>query len=307
MAEVSILMCTYNGEKYLKEQLDSFRNQTVSDWELLVSDDGSGDKTLEIIDLFRQGIQNSVHVITGPKKGFASNFLNATKHSSNSSAFFAFSDQDDIWYQNKLELALSWLRRQPSSIPALYCSLTEYVDENGYSLDPPKISRGLPCDPNFANALVQSIAGGNTMVFNRAAKDLLLQCGADSEIASHDWWLYIIVLGVGGVVKFDNHPTLMYRQHSHNLVGGNLGVTAFAKRGLKFLRGHYRELNEKNVKNLERVSSLLTPENKKIFDLYKNSRNGSVLNRCVSLYKSGVRRYGPTSLLLWLGPLLKKI
>lgn len=307
MAEVSILMCTYNGEKYLKEQLDSFKNQTLSDWELLVSDDGSNDKTLEIIDQFRKESLNDVHVINGPGKGFAPNFLNATKYSSNYSAFYAFSDQDDIWNADKLESALSWLREQNPDVPALYCSVTEYVDEEGRSWQPKKLSLSLPWPATFANALAQSTAGGNTMVFNRAARDLLISCGTDIEVPSHDWWLYIIVLGVGGTVKFDSRPSLKYRQHSDNLIGANHGFGALVIRGIKFLEGHYRKQNSLNIKNLSLLESQLTVDNKNTLKLFKNARSGSLYHRYVALYKSGVRRHGLTGIFLWLGPLLNRI
>lgn len=307
MAEVSILMCTYNGEKYLKEQLDSFRSQTMSDWELLVSDDGSDDKTLEIIDLFHKENQNNVYLISGPRKGFASNFLNAVKHSSDISPFFAFSDQDDIWNANKLETALSWLKEQDADVPALYCSVTEYVDEEGRSWQPRRLSKCLPWQPTFANALAQSTVGGNTMVFNRAARDLLITWGTDLDIPSHDWWLYIIVLGVGGSVKFDPRPSLKYRQHTANLIGANSGLGALFERGMKFLKGYYRNHNALNIRNLRLMEDQLTVDNINTLKLFEEARTGFVLKRYLALYKSGVRRHGLTGLFFWLGPLLNKI
>lgn len=307
MAEISILMCTYNGEKYLKEQLASIKNQSISDWELLISDDGSTDRTLEIVEQFCGECKNEIQLIRGPRRGFALNFLYAIKKSSPNSSFFAFSDQDDIWNSDKLETAVTWLRDQSSDVPALYCSVTEYVNEEGHSWEPKKISKKLPWEPNFANALAQSTAGGNTMVFNRAARDLLLSWGTDFEVPSHDWWLYILVLGVGGQVMFDSRATVKYRQHTSNLIGGNMGLCALCERGMKFLHGNYRMHNSMNINNLSLMENRLTDENIKILKLFKEARSGSILNRYIALYNSGIRRHGLTGVFLWFAPLFNKI
>ena len=106
--------------------------------------------------------------------------------------FFACCDQDDVWWPDKLERALQWLHTVPEHVPAVYFSRTRNVDASGNIIGCSPLFRR---PPNFRNALVQSIGGGNTMVFNRAARELLVAAGP-VDVASHDWWTYLLVSGL---------------------------------------------------------------------------------------------------------------
>ena len=95
---VAILMCTLNGERFLKEQLDSFTTQTHQDWTLWVSDDGSTDQTLEILRATQaEWGADRLKIVEGPRKGFARNFLSLACRAEIEAEYFAFSDQDDVW------------------------------------------------------------------------------------------------------------------------------------------------------------------------------------------------------------------
>ena len=122
---VAILMCTKNGAKFLAQQLKSIADQTHANWSLFVSDDGSADKTNEIIARFARDYPQRIVVRHGPKKGVTANFLSLATDPSIEADYFAFSDQDDIWYKNKLERALNWLVTVPDHIPGMYCGRTE--------------------------------------------------------------------------------------------------------------------------------------------------------------------------------------
>jgi hypothetical protein len=108
---------------------------------------------------------------------------------------------------------------------------------------------------------VQSIAGGNTMVFNRAARDLLRQAGENVEAVTHDWWAYMLVTSCGGAVHYDPYPTVRYRQHDANQFGSNVNPRAQLKRARLLLQGRFRGWVDANLRALQRVRHLMTPEN----------------------------------------------
>ena len=286
--KIAILLATYNGASYLQEQLDSFLEQTHTDWSLWVSDDGSSDRTLELIDAFAsKSSEHKVQKIQGPKKGFARNFLSMTCHPNLKADAYAYCDQDDIWCNDKLERAVAFFASVPSETPALYCSRTLYVDQNNRPLG---LSLPYSRPAIFANALVQNIASGNTMVLNDAARKLLVQAGSSVNIDLHDWWTYMLVTGVGGKVQFDQTPSVRYRQHPNNLWGMNTSLKSQWMRIKKLFGGRFADWNERHIKALSPMQYLLTPENQQIFELFAIARKQSLLPRLIGLKKSGVYR-----------------
>ena len=310
MARVTILMATYNGERFLSDQLNSFDCQTFSDWDLWVSDDGSSDNTKNILDNFQRAQEGRhfVRIMNGPQKGFVSNFLNLTLNCSSQSEYFSFSDQDDIWFDDKLQKAVEWLETIPEDVPALYCSRTEIVGEDARSACPAVYSPLMTIGPSFSNALVQSIAGGNTMVFNRSAKQLFKDFGGDVDVPSHDWWLYLLVTGVGGKVFYDSEPSLCYRQHRRNVVGSNNSVVAMYSRFVKFLDGQFKRYNEKNVYCLDENKSKLTPDNRLRLENFRLARANHGIKGLKYFRQSGALRNGfMFNLALYLGVLTGRI
>lgn len=308
MARLTILMATYNGERFLKEQLASFDAQSFQDWDLWVSDDGSKDQTKEILRNFKFNSFHKLVVRDGPHEGFVKNFLDLTISCENDAEYFAFSDQDDIWNKNKLKKAIDWLNTIPSSEPALYCSRTEIVGVSGKSSVPPIYSPLMKISPCFPNALVQSIAGGNTMVFNRAAKKLLEDFGGVVSVPSHDWWLYLLVTGVGGKVYYDSTPSLRYRQHGDNLVGSNRSLKALVIRLCKFLDGRFRKFNDENLEALGKNIKLLTKTNQESYENFVLSKRNFGLKALVYFQRSKAKRQGWLfNVALWVGVLLGRI
>jgi hypothetical protein len=123
-------------------------------------------------------------VRSGPQQGFVKNFLSLACDPSLSFDFYAYCDQDDVWEPDKLARAVERLSRAPPHIAAMYCSRTMLIDDEGKTLS---YSRAYRRKPSFRNALVQSIASGNTIVFNDAARRLLMVCGSRAKVPSHDW------------------------------------------------------------------------------------------------------------------------
>lgn len=302
---VAILMCTYNGEKFLAEQLDSFLNQTHKNIVLWISDDGSTDSTLDIVKEYQGNFpKNRLKIVKGPGKGSVINFLSILCHSDLKADYYAFADQDDIWEKEKISTALSKAGNFPEDTAILYGSRTKTVDENGVEMGYSAIFSKAPC---FKNALVQSIAGGNTMLMNNTAADIMRKAGP-MEVISHDWWAYILISGAGGKVIYDDYPSLLYRQHGNNQIGANTSWAARVKRLGLLLSGSFRDWNNTNVSALLKVKYLLNKENQAILDKFENSRNGTLLHRVVGLWKLGIfRQTFLDNLALAFAIILKKI
>jgi glycosyltransferase involved in cell wall biosynthesis len=284
---VAILMCTKDGSAFIADQLKSIAAQTHENWILIVSDDGSNDDTVATIRRFAEAYPEKVKIRKGPGKGVCANFLSLANDPTIDADYFAFSDQDDIWHQDKLQRALAWLGAVPAEVPGMYCARTELMTIDGRSYGfSPLFTR----PPAFANALVQSLAGGNTMVFNRAAKKILEEA-ATTSVVLHDWWVYQLVSGAGGIIRYDPRPTLKYRQHADNLIGSNLGWRTRLIRIRMMFKGRFRDWNAMNVAALSRLPvRLLEPENREILALLAKARCASLPKRLYYLRQSGVYR-----------------
>jgi glycosyltransferase involved in cell wall biosynthesis len=302
---VAILMATLNGAAYIHQQLASIAKQSHHDWFLVVSDDGSTDGTLDHVAQFERRCAQPTVIRKGPRNGAFANFLSMAVDPSIKADYFAYSDQDDIWHSDKLSRALAWFEAIPQHVPALYCGRTELMQRDGkvYGLSPLFTRR-----PDFRNALVQSIAGGNTMVYNRVAKRLLEQVGM-VEAVSHDWWIYQLVSFSDGMIHYDPKPAIKYRQHGKNLVGSNLGWKARFARVRMIMDGRYGRWNEINLAALATVPmSIASPSNRRVIEQFAMARSGPLMRRCISLWRSGVYRQTlPGNLGLVAATILKKI
>lgn len=285
-AKVAILLCTRNAETFLREQMDSYFSQEHGNWELWVSDDGSTDATLDIVREYA-GRGKQITVLAGPCRGVTENFIFVVRAAETDADFFAWSDADDIWLPDKLSRAVRRVDEMGRKQAALYFGRTTVVDRrNQFMHFSPLFTR----PPDFRNALCQNIGGGNTMVFNRKARDLLC-FGAMPRIFSHDWWAYMLVSGCGGEVWYDPEPCLRYRQHGGNLTGSNMGLWARLFRGRRLFRGTVREWNQINIAALEERRDLLTPENAGVLDAFAGAAKARSLQERISRFRrSGAHR-----------------
>lgn len=286
--KVAILLCTYHGQDYLEEQLDSLAIQTHTNWKIWASDDGSQDNTQAILAKYQnKWSETRLSWSLGPARGFAVNFLSLTCKPNIEADYYAYSDQDDIWEPFKLERAVKWLSTIPSNVPALYCSRTCLVDVKNNEIGmSPLFSRA----PSFANALMQNIGGGNTMVFNKSARELLREAGDDQPISAHDWWTYIVVTGCGGEVFYDPNPTLRYRQHNNNLVGMNSSWRARFKRLQALWQGCFRSWSDGHISALKTLQHRLTPDNLKILEDFTQARKMRLPHRLLQFKRCGIYR-----------------
>ncbi len=233
--KIQVLLSTYNGEKYLKELMDSVLNQEIKQLTLIIRDDGSNDNTLKILNTYLN--ERNIKIFAEKNIGAIQSFFKLLKLSCPNSDYFAFCDQDDIWERDKLSKAISKFNEFPEEIPLMYCSRIRLVNDK---LDIIKYSKIPRKPPSFNNALVENIATGCTIVINNSARKLLLKKTPLSALM-HDWWIYLTVSAFGKVI-YDIEPKILYRLHSSNAVGidtnfirrWNKRIRRFAKRKNKF-------------------------------------------------------------------------
>lgn len=225
MEKVVVLMSTYNGEKYLEEQIKSIINQKDVQVDLFVRDDGSNDTTLEILSKYEK--KNILKLYTGQNLKSAYSFMDLIMNAPNSE-YYAFADQDDVWREDKLIRAIKKIKSYNNDIvPRLYSSNYQLVDSNLNKLPNNKHVT----TTNFEESLVASCCTGCTVVFNKALLNYL-RIDNPKTIVMHDDWVHKVCLAIGGTVYFDNERMLMYRQHGKNVDGG---IHSFRNRTKKIL------------------------------------------------------------------------
>ncbi len=216
---LAVLLSTYNGERYLGELLSSLAAQDCPPFTLIVRDDGSSDKTLQILkDDHGTPKYNLQMLPPGAHLGAPKSFLRLLVDAGDSFDFYAFCDQDDFWLPGKLSAAVSKLKQISPGIPTLYCSRLEYVDEKLHHIK----WTGVPRRIGFGNALVENIVPGCTVVLDRAARELILS-RLPGDFLMHDWWFYLVISCFGRVL-FDELSSIKYRQHGLNAVGVPVGI-----------------------------------------------------------------------------------
>ena len=206
---VQVLLSSYNGEAYIKEQIESILNQKDIELSLLIRDDGSTDKTVNLINEF---LSENVNLVCGQNIGAAKSFFELILLAEDYD-YFAFSDQDDIWLEDKLSIAVSKLSLYENR-PAIYSSNTRLVDSE---LDMIADEDRHPAI-SLKSAIMRNYATGCTVVLNRKLMQLLKLDIPNIKIY-HDWWANLVSLSVGGVSIFDDTPHILYRQHASNVVG----------------------------------------------------------------------------------------
>ena len=263
-------MSTYNGEKYLEEQLESLIAQEGVEVDILVRDDGSTDRTRKILE--RWQAKGHITWYTGRNLGFAFSFMNLLE-TANGYDYYAFCDQDDIWLKTKLLRAVTELEKTPDKLK-LYCSNVYYY-KDGQTLG------GIHQKPQTFDkytCLVRNIAPGCTMVLNNELRNILVAKLPRTMIA-HDFWVFQVATLLG-TVYYDFEPTMLYRQHENNQIGQKVSRRDIWKRRLNNIssssKKHEREEQAQNL--LGCFSDLMSVEVKQIVGRVADYRK-SVLNK----------------------------
>ncbi|MCE5201239.1 MAG: glycosyltransferase family 2 protein [Synergistaceae bacterium] len=260
---VTVLMSTYNGKKYLVEQIESILRQTYTDLRLLVRDDGSSDSTLDILKYY--GDLGHLAWYRGANLGPGRSFFDLVQNSPPSD-FYAFADQDDVWDPDKIEAAVKCLCEINSDLPAMYCSAVRPVDCDLNIL--PNTDTKTKVLPSFGLSLAENIAPGCTFVFNRESLEKFKNFKSE-YVDMHDWAIYRIIMAFDGIVIYDENAHIAYRQHGNNVIG-------FSNRGIKKWIARFNRIRDKkyyrirsafaeNIKNI--YYEELSEKNKRILDL----------------------------------------
>lgn len=219
---IDILMATCNGEKFIKEQLDSIISQSYSDWRLIISDDCSKDNTVNIIKIYQEQYSDKILLFENdvPSGSAQNNFFNAIKYAT--SSYVMFSDQDDVWLPDKIQNTLKKMieveREIGENTPVLIHTDLKVVDRNLNRIND-SLFEMMNMDNKrcaFNNLLVQNIVTGCTLMTNRALLNYLTKIPRNAVM--HDMWIALIASAFGKI-GFVDQSTMLYRQHGSNSVG----------------------------------------------------------------------------------------
>lgn len=299
---VEILLATYNGEKFLPEQLESILNQTHKNIKVIICDDGSTDNTNKIIEeyikkhknIFRR-IEKSSEEIRGAKESFGALIRSSTEN------YAMFCDQDDVWLPNKIEATLARMKHEEkksgNETPILIHTDLLVVDEklsiiNHSFFKSQKIENN---NQTIASAIIKNNVTGCTAMINKALINMIGKI--PSAAIMHDWWLLLLGLTFGKILLV-NEPLIKYRQHGKNTLGAKKeGLKGFASQIKKI----WREINTKGnpIKKyinqsdefFRLYSNAMPVEKKEEFKRIKHALNEkSAIKRMINLYNIGFKK-----------------
>ena len=188
---VAVVMSTYNGARFVADQIESVLNQQGCDVSIFARDDGSSDGTADILRDY--AARNLLVLDAGDNKGMVPSFFAALAMVPDTFEFIAFCDQDDVWHSDKLSRALETLGSRDQSIPQLYCSEYIFCDEQLNRTARSHLNR---IGVDFSKLMAENVCSGNTMVMNRALVSELLADGPEG-VYVHDWWAALVATGLG--------------------------------------------------------------------------------------------------------------
>lgn len=257
--KIQILMSTYNGEKYIRTQLESIIAQNIEEKELLIRDDGSTDGTVEIIKEYGKKY-SWIQYYVGSNIGVQKSFFDLLRKADSNADYISFADQDDEWLPNKLNKAIEILENKYHRSPALYCSDKIIVNEK---LEEVRVTvKRTVRKISFGNALVQNICTGCTAVVNHPLMQILQENIPQNldRVIMHDWWLYLTA-SCFGKVYYDQDTYIRYRQHGSNASGAMVNQRRLACYRLKELLKPRGEIHRQNELFLETYKQkMLVPQ-----------------------------------------------
>lgn len=268
MYTVAVLMASYNGKKYLLEQIESICSQQGVKVKLWVRDDGSTDGTQLLLEKYKQ--QGVLDWYQGESLGPAKAFLELLRTSPKAD-FYAFADQDDYWMADKMKSAVESLHTENTmGNRCLYFGQTQLVNTR---LEPLP-TQLLKLKHTFAESLIYQFVGGNTIVMNEALRSLVSSY-QPQYLCMHDVWVYDVAKATDAFVYFDETPHILYRQHDNNAVGNGLSMKTDWTRRIKRIFQNKEHLRYRMACELENgFSAVMSERNKLILSTLTNYRKG---------------------------------
>lgn len=282
-------MATYNGERFLAEQIQSIQNQTFTDWKLLIRDDGSSDRTREIIQTFAN--QDNRIIFINPNEmnnlGVIKSFFALVKHEQ--ADYYFFSDQDDIWLPKKVELTLSEAQNYAKKEPLMVYTDLKVVNQNLEIINESMIrSQSHHANTEFIQELTENTVTGGTAMINHALAE---RWTVTEELLMHDWYLALLATAFGKLVYIDK-PTELYRQHENNV----LGARTWSKRFYKWLRPHllfskyWTLIMDSQLQSKHLLGMDISAEKKDVIEKFINLPQYGLFERIATLKKYGFRK-----------------
>lgn len=285
MKKIQILISTYNGEKFLREQLNSILGQSYQNFEILIRDDGSTDGTIKILKEYEA--KKKIKIIYGKNKGVVESFLELMNQESEYE-YYALADQDDYWHQDKLLTMLDAIEENSEDIPILCVSNFEIVSSN-LSIIKKSYYESEKIEFSIKNSLIENSFPGCVYFYNYKLKKIFTNTLVDKKaIIMHDYFIYMLATFVGKVIYVPK-CLIKYRQHENNVIG------SYKKNRL--LKNLFNSLN--NTKKQERIKrqvellmeiyeNKILKENKKIIENYLEAK--TFYKRLTFLKKYGLKK-----------------
>ena len=220
ITKVQILLATYNGGNFLREQIDSLLNQEYKMWELLIHDDGSNDNTILILKEYQNNYPQQIRLLIDQKifSSASRNFFHLIKNRSKEADLYCLCDQDDIWHKSKLRLIVEKYNTQDNKRPTLIHSDLSLIDASGNLLENSH-NKLINYQKNFITkrtSLYYNPVPGCAMSFNSALADRI---SYSKYIVMHDWWILLSAIYTNTNMIYIKAPLVKYRQHSENVSG----------------------------------------------------------------------------------------
>lgn len=278
MKRVAILMSTYNGEKYIREQIDSILGQTGDiDIELWVRDDGSTDGTTRILDEYSE--KNKLKWYTAGNLGAAKSFFDLL-YKCGEYDYYAFADQDDVWECNKISVAVKQMGEYKQ--PALYFGNAELVDEKLESISIKVYNK----KPKLKFETLTCAGGllGCTMVLNNLLVSEIRKSKMPEDVVMHDFYVALVCAGLDGTIIYDADCYIKYRQHGNNVVGVSYGIIGKIKERTKIIAKKSKisiskQANDIYIRYAERFSNKNADWLKRVSE-YRNTFNRRISLAC---------------------------
>ncbi len=317
---IDILLALYNGEKYLREQLDSIAGQTFQDWHLLIGDDGSTDGSLSVARQFAREHPGKVEILSGrapsggasarepadsdsckePPGGASANFMRMIGEAT--SPYVMFCDQDDVWLPEKIEKTWKVMRlcehRYGDDLPILVhtdlCVVDAHLKTIAVSL---RDYQKLPRTTALRQLLIQNSVTGCTVMINRRLAEMMRRSMDVPEIVMHDYWAALIAT-VFGRIAFIHQPLILYRQHGRNSVGAqNAAGFLYLYRRMRAGRAEFRKRLNDTARQAGAFSRVFSEElrakpQKTLIEKYANLTNFSKIKKIYFYFSNRIWKYG---------------
>ena len=287
--KVNILMSTYNGQQFLAEQIRSIQEQSYTDWTLFIRDDGSSDNTKEILKDFEHQ-DSRIHLIDSDKSdnlGVIKSFHKLVNH--DRADYYFFSDQDDVWLPNKLELSLKEAQNYLADLPLMVYMDLKVVNQDLEIMTESMVkSQSHHANTELVQELTENTVTGGVAMINHALAEMWQET---DDILMHDWYLALLASAFGNLVFIDQ-PGELYRQHSDNV----LGARTLSKRFKKWIRPHilfavYWDLIKNSQKQASHLLQMpLSQSNRELIEAFVTIMDKPMLERFRILRKYGLRK-----------------